>query len=174
MGPDAWRMDTSRLCLGVIAGAHGLQGVVRIKTFTALPEAIVDYGTLEDAVGNRCFALRLVRVEKDMALARIEGVADRNAAEALKGVALFLDRAALPPADEEEFYHADLVGLVAVDTTGVRLGTVRALHDFGAGDLLEVLPDEGGQPRVFPFTREVVPAIDLAARIVTIDPPEGL
>ena len=108
-------------------------------------------------------------------LVRIEGVEDRTAAEALKGVELFLDRAALPPAeDEEEFYHADLVGLAAVDTNGVRLGTVRALHDFGAGDLIEVLPDEGGRPRVFPFTREAVPAIDLAARTVTIDPPEGL
>ena len=168
-------MDASRLCLGVIAGAHGLQGAVRIKTFTALPEAIADYGPLEDAAGCRRFTLRLVRIEKVMALVRIEGVADRSTAEALKGVELFLDRAALPPADdEEEFYHADLVGLTAVDTSGARLGTVRALHDFGAGDLLEVLPEEGGQPRVFPFTREAVPDIDLAARIVTIDPPEGL
>ena len=106
---------------------------------------------------------------------QIEGVKDRNAADALKGVELFLDRTALPPSeDEEEFYHADLVGLAAVDTNGVRLGTVRALHDFGAGDLIEVLPDAGGQPRVFPFTRETVPDIDLAAGAVTIDPPEGL
>ena len=168
-------MRASRLCLGVVAGAHGLQGAVRIKTFTALPDAIADYGPLEDAAGNRCFTLRLVRIEKGMALVRIEGVEDRTAAEALKGVELFLDRAALPPAeDEEEFYHADLVGLAAVDRNGARLGTVRALHDFGAGDLIEVLPDEGGRPRVFPFTREAVPAIDLAARTVTIDPPEGL
>ena len=168
-------MDASRLCLGVIAGAHGLQGAVRVKTFTALPDAIAGYGPLEDAAGSRRFTLKLVRIEKGMALARIEGIEDRTAAEALKGVELFLDRAALPPAeDEEEFYHADLVGLAAVDVNGVRLGTVRALHDFGAGDLIEVLPDEGGRPRVFPFTREAVPAIDLAARTVTIDPPEGL
>ncbi len=168
-------MGASRLCLGVIAGAHGLQGAVRVKTFTAIPEAIADYGPLEDDAGSRRFALRLVRVEKGAALVRIDGVKDRNAAEALKGARLFLDRAALPPAeDEEEFYHADLVGLAAVDVNGDRLGTVRALHDFGAGDLIEVLPEEGGRPRVFPFTREAVPAIDLAARIVTIDPPEGL
>ena len=168
-------MGASRLCLGVIAGAHGLGGAVRVKTFTALPDAIADYGPLEDDAGMRRFALSLVRVSKGMALVRIEGVTDRNAAEALKGTRLFLDRAALPPAeDEEEFYHADLVGLAAVDTNGARLGTVRALHDFGAGDLIEVLPEEGGQPRVFPFTREAVPDIDFAARTVTIDPPEGL
>lgn len=168
-------MDASRLCLGVIAGAHGLQGAVRVRTFTALPEAIADYGPLKDAAGKRRFALRLVRVGKGMALVRIEGVEDRTAAEALRGVELFLDRGALPPAeDEEEFYHADLVGLAAVDVNGARLGTVRALHDFGAGDLIEVLPDEGGRPRVFPFTREAVPKIDLAAGAVTIDPPEGL
>ena len=168
-------MDAPRLCLGVVAGAHGLRGAVRVKTFTAAPEAIAGYGPLRDASGARRFALRLARVEKGMAIVEIEGVTDRNEAEALKGVELFLDRAALPPAeDEEEFYHADLVGLAAVDTNGARLGTVRALHDFGAGDLIEVLPDEGGQPRVFPFTREAVPEIDLAARTVTIDPPEGL
>ncbi len=168
-------MCPSRLCLGVIAGAHGLQGAVRVKTFTAAPETIADYGPLEDTAGSRRFALRLARVEKGVALVRIAGIEDRNGAEALKGVELFLDRGALPPAeDEEEFYHADLVGLAAIDTKGVRLGTVRALHDFGAGDLIEVLPDEGGQPRVFPFTREAVPDIDLAARTVTIDPPEGL
>ena len=168
-------MCASRLCLGVVAGAHGLQGAVRVRTFTALPEAIADYGPLQDAAGRRRFALRLVRTGKDTALVRIEGIGDRDAAEALKGVELFLDRRALPPEeDAEEFYHADLVGLAAVDTDGVRLGTVRALHDFGAGDLIEVLPDEGGQPRVFPFTREAVPDIDLAARTVTIDPPEGL
>ncbi len=168
-------MCPSRLCLGVIAGAHGLRGAVRIKTFTTGPEAIAGYGPLEDAAGSRRFALRLTRVEKGAALVQIDGIEDRDAAEALKGVELFLDRAALPPAeDEEEFYHADLVGLAAVDTDGARLGTVRALHDFGAGDLIEVLPDEGGQPRVFPFTREAVPKIDLAAGAVTIDPPEGL
>ena len=168
-------MHASRLCLGAIAGAHGLQGAVRVKTFTAAPEAIADYGPLEDTAGARRFALRLVRVEKGVAIVQIEGVKDRNAADALKGIELFLDRTALPPSeDEEEFYHADLVGLAAVDTNGVRLGTVRALHDFGAGDLIEVLPDAGGQPRVFPFTRETVPDIDLAAGAVTIDPPEGL
>ena len=168
-------MGASSLCLGVVAGAHGLRGAVRVKTFTALPEAIADYGPLRDAAGARRFALRLTRVEKGTAIVRIDGVRDRNEAEALRGVELFLDREALPPAeDEEEFYHADLVGLAAVDTNGARLGTVRALHDFGAGDLIEILPDEGGRPRVFPFTREAVPDIDLAARTVTIDPPEGL
>ncbi len=168
-------MCSSRLCLGVVAGAHGLRGAVRVKAFTAAPEAIVDYGPLQDVAGGRRFALRLVRVEKGTALVQIEGIVDRNEAEALKGVELFLDRGALPPAeDEEEFYHADLVGLAAVDTNGAGLGTVRALHDFGAGDLIEVLPDEGGQPRVFPFTREAVPKIDFAAGAVTIDPPEGL
>ena len=168
-------MDASSLCLGVVAGAHGLRGAVRVKTFTAQPETIADYGPLRDAAGSRRFALRLTRVDKGTAIVQIDGVRDRTEAEALKGIELFLDRAALPPPDdEEEFYHADLVGLAAVDTDGVRLGTVRALHDFGAGDLIEVLPDEGGQPRVFPFTREAVPKIDLAAGAVTIDPPEGL
>jgi len=168
-------MGASRLCLGAIAGAHGLRGAVRVKTFTGSPEAIAGYGPLEDAAGARRFVLRLLRIEKGMAVVQIEGVEDRNAAEALKGVALFLDRKALPEAeDEDEFYHADLIGLAAIDRSGARLGTVRALHDFGAGSLIEIAPDEGGQPRILPFTREAVPDIDLAAGAVTVDPPEGL
>ncbi len=168
-------MGASRLCLGVITGAHGLHGAVRVRTFTATPRAIADYGTLEDRDHRRRFKLRLLRADKNGAVVRLDGVLNRDQAEALKGVKLFCRRNALPKAaDEDEFYHADLIGLAALDMSGARVGTVRALHDFGAGDVIEILPDDGGPPQVLPFTRKAVPVIDLAAGTVSIDPPEGL
>jgi len=163
--------SADRLCLAVITGAHGVRGLVRLKSFTEDPESVAAYGPLTDEAGRRQFQLQLKGRVKGVLLAALEGVTDRDAAEALRGQRLYVERAALPPPeDPEEFYHADLIGLRVETEAGDLLGEVMAVHDFGAGDLLEVAPPEG---RAFylPFTREAVPRIELAARRLVADPP---
>src|ERR1700687_969485 len=120
-----------RVCVGAIGGAHGVQGAVRIKSFTADPTDGARYGPLEDAAGGRRFSLRLAGSAKGVVIAHLKGVADRNQAEALRGMRLYLPRAALPPTADEEYYHADLIGLAAALVDGTALGEGRALHDFG-------------------------------------------
>jgi len=141
----------SRICLGVITGVHGIKGWVRVKSFTAEPEAIADYGPLSDESGARHFELDLVGAGKGVVLARIKGVEDRNAAERLKGLRLYVHRADLPPPEDDEFYEADLIGLAAMLEDGSRFGTVRAVNDFGAGASLEI-EDAAGKTVVVPFT----------------------
>jgi 16S rRNA processing protein RimM len=162
-----------RVCLGVVTGPHGVQGAVRIKSFTQAPEDIARYGPLTDEAGNRCFELSLVGAVRGVVLARLSGIEDRDQAEALRGLRLHLPRAALPQTEAEEYYHADLIGLEAVLGDGTRVGRVRAIHDFGAGDTLE-LARPGASPVMVPFTRAVVPSIELAAGRLVLDPPPGL
>ena len=162
-----------RICVGVITGAHGVRGAVRVKSFTAEPGDVARYGALEDESGQRSFRLRLAGSAKGVIIARLAGVADRNQAEALRGLRLYLQRAALPPPGEEEYYHADLIGLEAALIDGVILGRVRAVHDFGAGDTLEIDRPQG-QPVMVPFTKAVVPTVDLGAGRLIIEPPPGL
>jgi 16S rRNA processing protein RimM len=172
-GEDDGGRPTRMVCVGVVTGAHGVIGAVRIKSFTARPEDIAAYGPLADESGARRYALRLVGAAKGVLIGRIAGVEDRNRAEALRGLRLYLARAALPPPEEEEYYHADLIGLDAVLVDDRPLGRVRAVHDFGAGDTLEIARP-GAAPVVVPFTRAVVPVVDLAAGRLVIDPPTGL
>jgi len=146
---------------------------VRIKSFTEAPEDVARYGPLADETGVRRFELRLVGAGKGVVIARLSGVADRNQAEALRGLRLYLPRSALPQPDAEEFYHADLIGLEAVLGDGTPIGRVRAIHDFGAGDTLE-LARPGAPPVMVPFTRAVVPNVELAAGRLVLDPPPGL
>jgi 16S rRNA processing protein RimM len=146
---------------------------VRIKSFTQAPEDIARYGPLTDEAGDRCFELSLVGAVKGVVLARLSGIEDRGQAEALRGLRLHLPRAALPQTEAEEYYHADLIGLEAVLGDGTRVGRVRAIHDFGAGDTLE-LARPGASPVMVPFTRAVVPSIELAAGRLVLDPPPGL
>jgi len=162
-----------RVCLGVVTGPHGVQGAVRIKSFTQAPEDIARYGPLTDEAGNRCFELSLVGAVRGVVLARLSGIEDRDQAEALRGLRLHLPRAALPQTEAEEYYHADLIGLEAVLGDGTRVGRVRAIHDFGAGDTLE-LARPGASPVMVPFTRAVVPSIELAAGRLVVNPPPGL
>ena len=162
-----------KVCVAVISGPHGVRGLVRLRPFTAEPEAVTAYGPLTDQTGQRRFAVDLLSASKGQWLARIAGVDDRNAAERLRGMQLFVERSRLPVLpDEDEFYHADLVGLVVEDAQGQTLGTVRAVHDFGAGDLLEVIRPGAG-PVSLPFTRDVVPVVDLAAGRLVVRPPAG-
>src|SRR5438132_8560274 len=162
-----------RVCVGAVGAAHGVRGAVRIKSFTAKPEDIARYGPLEDESGERHFTLRITGGAKGVLIAQLSGVADRNRAETLRGLRLYLPRAALPPPQDDEYYHADLIGLDAVLTNGTPLGQVRAVHDFGAGDTLEIARPEG-PPAMVPFTKAVVPEVDLAAGRLVLDPPPGL
>ncbi len=164
---------SARICLGVVVGAHGIRGLVKVKSFTAEPEAIARYGPLADERGEQRMALELVGAHKGVLLARIAGVDDRNAAERLKGTRLYVNRAALPEPEEEEFYEADLVGLEAVRRDGSSLGKVAAVHDFGAGASLEI-EDAAGKSVIVPFTRAAVPEIDIAGGRLVVEPPEGL
>lgn len=151
--------------IGVIVSAHGVRGQVRIKAFTEDPMALTAYGDPFDEA-HRVYRLRISGQPKgDVVIAAIDGVSDRNAAEALKRTRLYVSRAALPALDEEEdeYYHADLIGLSVVDGTGTEIGRVKAVFDFGAGDLLEISPAAGGAPILVPFTREAVPEVDVAA-----------
>ncbi|HEX9490804.1 MAG TPA: ribosome maturation factor RimM [Stellaceae bacterium] len=162
-----------RVLMGVITGAHGVRGLVRVKSFTANADGITAYGALEDERGERSFALERVGAAKGVLIMRLDGVADRDAAERLKGVRLYLPRAALPEPGEEEYYHADLVGLAAMLKDGSALGRVKAVHAHGAGDSLEVeRPD--GRTVIVPFTTAVVPVVDIEGGRLVVDPPEGL
>jgi 16S rRNA processing protein RimM len=162
-----------RICLGVITGAHGIQGAVRIKSFTEVAREIESFGPLSDAGGAKMFE---VRVESDTPkglIARIAGIDDRNAAEALKGTELYVGRGALPAEDEDEYYYADLVGLAAEGSDGNKLGVVKAMNNFGAGEVMEIELEAGGSVMI-PFTKSVVPLVDLAAGRMVADPPPGL
>jgi 16S rRNA processing protein RimM len=162
-----------RVCLGVVTGPHGVQGALRIKSFTGAPEDVARYGTLTDETGVRRFELRLIGTAKGVVIARLSGVEDRNQAEALRGLRLYLPRSALPQTEADEYYHADLIGLEAVLGDGTPVGRIRAVHDFGAGDTLE-LARPGASPVMVPFTRAVVPSVELAAGRLVLDPPPGL
>ncbi len=162
-----------KVCLGTIVGVHGVQGAVRIKSFTANPADIAAYGAVSDESGARRFEVKVLGQARGAVLARLSGVADRNAAEALRGVRLYVPRAALPKTNEDEFYHADLIGLPVETREGAPLGTVRAVHNFGAGDILE-LRDEGGRELLLPFSDAIVPEVDLAAGRIVAAPPESL
>ncbi len=162
----------NRVLLGRIAGAHGIRGDVLIKTFTAAPELIGAYGPLADKSGARTFEIQSVRVTAKGVVARLKGVADRNAAEALKGIELYVERERLPAADEGEFYHADLIGLAAVDGEGRPVGEIVAVHNFGAGDLIEVRLAGSGKTELVPFTDDAVPEVDIAARRAVVVIPQ--
>lgn len=165
-------MAPKRVLVGIVVGAQGVRGRVRIKSFTEDPMAIGAYGALENESGGRRFAIRPVGMSRGAVLADIEGVADRNAAEALKGTRLYVERSALGETEEGEYFHADLIGLAAEDSDGRALGRVKAVFDFGAGPLLE-LERTGGGTELVAFSDAVVPVVDLAGgRIVVHLPAE--
>jgi 16S rRNA processing protein RimM len=162
----------NRICVARIGAAHGVRGEVKLWSFTEDPAAVAQYGPLETQDGTRCFEIEALRAAKDHFVARIAGVNDRDAAESLRNIELYIPRARLPKIEEADtFYHADLVGLDAVTPDGARVGTVHALHNFGAGDIIEIAPDGGGEPLMLPFNETTVPKIDVAARQVVVVPP---
>ena len=164
--------QSDRLLLGVIAGPKGIKGEMKVKSFTEIPEDIVSYGLLEDKTGNTQFIVTLVGTSKNLPVIRIKGVVDRNQAEALKGQELYISREKLPGTDDaDEFYHTDLIGLDVIEEDGSKYGEVLRLYDFGGGDMLEIKPEKKGAKStvLVPFTKEMVPTVDLAARQVTIN-----
>ncbi len=164
------RRDTL-IVMGVITAAHGIRGEVKLKSFTEVPEDIAAYGPLLVGDGPRTLEILSLKPAKGQFIARLKGVADRNAAEALKGVKLKVPRSRLPETEEDEYYHEDLVGLTVEDVSGEAVGRICAVQNFGAGDLLEIRPPEGRSFYV-PFTRRDVPEVDLAGGRVVIRMPE--
>jgi 16S rRNA processing protein RimM len=163
-------LTTSRVLLGVITAAHGIKGEVKVKTFTESPDRLNAYGTLTTEDGRTLQIAGLRVVKGDDAVVRFAGVGDRNAADSLKGQRLYVPRAALPPPEDGEFYHTDLIGLRAEDISGAILGTVNAVHNFGAGDVLELALAGGGNEFV-PFTDPIVPVVDIAAGRIVVNLP---
>jgi len=160
-----------RICVAQIGAAHGVRGEVRLWSFTGDPMAVASYGPLESEDGRQRFTIEALRPAKDHFVARLAGVGDRTAAEKLTNTKLYVSRDRLPPVeDDDTFYHADLIGLAAVTPEGITLGTVTAVHNFGAGDVIEIKPDSG-DTLLIAFTETAVPKIDMAARQMTVVPP---
>ena len=163
-----------RVCVGAIAGAFGVRGEVRLKSFCADPAAIGDYSPLFDESGERKFDVRITQGVKNGFAARLSGVMTKEQADALKGLRLFADRDKLPSLPDDEFYHTDLMGLEVFDAGGEKVGRVKAVQNHGAGDILELDVGPGKPAVLVPFTLAIVPTVDLAAGRIVIDPPEGL
>ena len=164
---------TDRICVAQIGAAHGIRGEVRLRSFTQDPAAITAYGPLESEDGSRRFEIQALRPAKDIFVARLKGVDDRNAAELLTNLKLYISRDRLPPVVEPDtYYHADLIGLAAVTEQGAALGRVSAVHNFGAGDVIEIARDGGGKPLMVPFTDTAVPNIDIDAGRIVVTPPD--
>lgn len=166
------RRASDWVCVAAVASPHGIRGALKLRCFTARPEDAVAYGPLYDKQGNR-LPLKVIGSSRGGILVEVEGIADRNAAEALRGVELFVPRTALPDLGPDEFYHTDLEGLDVLRADGARLGVVRALANFGAGDILEVLADDG-RTIALPFDQATVRSVDLAAGRVVVEPPPEL
>ena len=162
----------NRIFLGVITSAHGIRGEVKIKPFTNDPSALTTYGVLSDKTGQRSFTLKIRGEQKGIIIAAIPGVTDRNAAELLRGTELYAARTLLPPAEEGEYYLDDLLGMDVLQD-GQPVGRVKAFHDFGAGDILEIAFTDGRE-ELFAFTDANFPDIDMAKRCIIFCPPEIL
>lgn len=177
-------VDPSRVCLGAISGVHGVRGAVTIKPFTQDPEGVGAYGPVDSEDGSRTFNLTITGQAKAGIVAKIDGVDNRDQAQALKGTRLYVPRDRLPAAEEDEFYIADLIGLRVDDPAGNEMGEIVHVDDFGAGDLMEIAllskSDRGRKSKTalktvyVPFTKDVVPSIDLAKGVVTVVAPDGL
>tara|TARA_R110002110_G_scaffold56762_1_gene160991 strand:- start:4383 stop:4931 length:549 start_codon:yes stop_codon:yes gene_type:complete len=165
----------NKVCLGVVTGAHGVRGLVRVKPFTQTPDGVAAYGPVETKDGARVFAIEMRGMTKDLVICHLDGVTDRDVAAALRGTELYVPRARLPQmaADEEGWYRADLIGLQAVGADGRDYGRVIAVQDFGAGALLEIAPATGGETVLMGFTSDNVGQVDLAGGRIVIDPPAG-
>jgi len=161
-----------RVLLGHIAGAHGIRGAVLVRTYTAEQEAIADYGPLANEAGTAQYVLTVEGATAKGVICRVQGVADRTQAEKLKGVALYVARDRLPPADKDEYYHVDLIGLRAVTDKGAALGTVVNVANYGAGDILEVRSEGVSRTMLYPMLEDVVVRVDVAGGEIVLSPPE--
>ncbi|NSX53259.1 ribosome maturation factor RimM [Parasulfitobacter algicola] len=163
---------TDLVCVGVIAGAYGVKGQVRLKSFCADPQAIFGY-RLSDETGEKEFHITLSRPMKNGFVAQVKGLKNKEEADDLKGVKLYSNRDDLPDLDEDEYYHADLIGMDVLDTGGTILGQVKSVMNHGAADLIEVHGPGLKDTVLLPFTRDIIPTVDMATRRIIADPPEG-
>ncbi len=157
-----------KICLGAIVGVHGIRGEVKVKTFTEDERNLTKYGRLLNEAGDREFDLKIVGHSKELLRIKVNGIDDRNLAENLIGTKLYIERSRLPEPKENEFYHADLIGLEARSTDGEKIGTVNALYNFGAGDLIELKMADGSL-EMLPFTMEYVPKIDIKNGFIIVE-----
>lgn len=164
----------NRICVARIGAAHGTGGEVRLWPFTGRAEDVAAYGPLQTADGMRAFEIEALRPGKDFWVARLKGVTDRATAVRLRNTDLYVPRERLPALQPEEFYHADLIGLRAEDKAGGAIGVVIAVHNFGAGDILEIAPDAGSETVMVPFSTAAVPCVEVAAGRIVVERPEGL
>ncbi len=164
---------TAPICVARIGAAHGVRGAVKLWTFTEDPLAVRHYGPLMTKDGARQFEVTHVREAKDHLVATLKGIATREDAERLNGLELYIPREKLPATDGNEYYHADLIGLAAVTSADAPLGRVIAIHNFGAGDIIEIAPPQGAT-MLLPFTNAVVPTVDIAGGRVVIELPEEI
>jgi 16S rRNA processing protein RimM len=164
---------TAQICVARIGAAHGVRGAVKLWTFTEDPFAVKQYGPLATKDGTRQFEVTQAREAKDHLVASFKGVTTREEAERLNGIELYVGRDQLPATDEGEYYHADLIGLAAVTTTDEPVGRVTAIHNFGAGDIIEIAPPRGAT-LLLPFTDAVVPTVDIPGGRVVIELPQEI
>ena len=169
--PDTLKPDL--VLVGIFGAAHGVRGEIRLKSYTQDPAAIGDYGPLKSIKGEVFELLTLRPVKDDMFVARIKGITDRNGVQALTNTELFVPRSQLPPPDEDEFYYSDLIGLRAETSEGVVLGVVRSVENYGAGDIIEIAP-EAGETLLLPFTKAVVPKVELANKRISVELPDEI
>lgn len=165
--------EASWVCVAAIATTHGVRGALKLRCFTEHPEDVAAYGPLYDRQGRRLFDITIVGNAKGGVIAKADGIDNKDAADALRGTELFVLRSALPNPDDDEFYYQDLVGLVAVDGDGERIGIVKQVANHGAGDLIEIVADAGGVA-IFPFDKATVPSVDLTAGRLTVTPREEI
>lgn len=164
--------DDQKVLMALIGAAHGIRGEVRVKPFGDDPLSFTDYGVLTTKDGARSFEVESARAKKTVVITKFKGIVDRNQAEELNGIELYIRRDQLPEAGEDEFYYSDLNGLAVIDQSGETLGKVISVQDFGAGDLLEIRPRRGGTYYI-PFTREFVPEVSLAEKRLNVVLPEN-
>ena len=165
-------MPQDLILVGIFGAAHGVRGELRLKSYTGDPLAIANYPRLTDESGKQTFKILSARpVKDDILVVRVDGIADRTVAEKLTNTSIYMARADLPPADEEEFYHADLLGLRVETRDGTLIGTIANVLNFGAGDILDVRP-ELGDNLLLPFTKKVIPVVEIANKRVIVDMPD--
>jgi 16S rRNA processing protein RimM len=165
---------TALICVGMIAGAFGVRGEVRVKSFCANPSDLETYAPLLTEEGDQSFDISLIGQIKNGFSARIVGVVSKDDADALRGISLFARRENLPALPNDEYYYSDLIGLQVADTGGAVIGHVKSVMNHGADDLLEVAVPGASDTALIPFTKVIVPTVDLTSRRIVIDPPEGL
>lgn len=163
----------NQIVVGAIAGSFGVNGDVRLKSFCADPASISDYGPLSTQDGSQKYSVKILNQLRNGFAARLTGIQTKEQADAVRGTELFVDRDKLPTLPDDEFYHSDLEGLSVLDTGGTQIGTVKAMQNHGAGDLVEIILPGSANTVLIPFTRQNVPTVDLASKRIILDAPDG-